>query len=319
MQITPEDAVSANLPRIEAILSSGFSIDRLANETGIQREHVDQLLSRKLTSAYSMWEAKEDAGKLDKWLAEYEQEAAQRPAKTPTFNTITALLAKAHHEGEIVSITGGVGVGKTETCKAYVKEYARGYDRPGAFFVEFTSADKKLTSALESILAAMLGSTTAHSRQSSTLLRVLCGMLKPGDFMILDECNYLVEKDSRTIDAVRDIHNKTGIGIALMGNPDFDKKVYGKNGDFDALASRALRVDFPASTEGDIDCWMQWKGLGTSGKAVRNELVRIGTRPGSMGGLRVLNKLVDNVLKLNQGEPLTPDLIRQFSAQFGRA
>jgi len=54
------------------------------------------------------------------------------------------------------------------------------------------------------------------------------------------------------------------------------------------------------------------------GKQVRNELVRIGTRPGAMGGLRTLNKLIGDVLKFQPGETLTVDGIRQFLAQFGR-
>lgn len=318
MQTLTTDKFSSNLAKIESILSAGFSLDRLANEAAIERDHIDKLLSQERTYDYSEFNAREDATKLDEWLADYEQDAAQRPAQTPTFDTITALLSKAHNQGEIISITGGVGIGKTEACKAYAKEYARGYDRPGAFYVEFTAADKKMTTALEHILTAMLGGHMGNARQSSALLRVLCSRLKPGDFIILDECNYLVEGKSRTIDIVRDIHASTGIGIALMGNPDFDKRVYGKNGDFDALASRAFRYDFPATTEGDIDCWIQWKGLGKVGKQVRNELVRIGTRPGAMGGLRTLNKLIGDVLKFQPGEALTVEGIRQFLAQFGR-
>jgi len=176
-----------------------------------------------------------------------------------------------------------------------------------------------ITSALERILAAMLGGNVGNAKQSSSLmLRVICSNLRPGDFMILDECNYLVAGESRTIEIARDIYASTGIGIALLGNPDFDKKVYGDNSDFDALASRTSKIDFPTSTEDDIDCWIQWKGLGMLGKRVRDKLVNIGKRPGKNGGLRTLNKLMDDIARLQQGASVDVETIEQFLVKFGK-
>lgn len=306
------------LDQIEGILSAGYNLDRLANESTIERSRIENLLSKQFTYEYTEYDAGEDKLMLEIWLADYELKNKQQPAKTPTFCTITALLAKAHNRSEIISITGGVGVGKTEACRSYVKDNARGYDRPGAFYIEFKSADKKTTAVLERILSGMLGGQSGHARQSSALMRAVCSMLKPGDFMVLDECNHLVVGRSPTIDIVRDIFDSTGIGIALLGNQDFDKKVYGERDDFDALASRAFKHDFPISTESDIDSWIQWKNLGKMGKPVRDELARIGKRPGAKGGLRTLNKLVDDVMLYRPGEALSVESIRQFLAQYGR-
>lgn len=307
----------ANITKIESIISSGFSMDRLANEAVIDREHLERFLSQ---DDYLGYGGHQDCGsKLDAWLADYEHTTEKQLAKTPTYNTIQALLSKAHNYGELIAITGGVGVGKSEASQNYAKENARGYDRPGAFYVEFQSADKMITSALERILSAMLGRNAGNAKQSSSLmLRVICSNIRPGDFMILDECNYLVAGESRTIEIARDIYAGTGIGIALLGNPDFDKKVYGDSGDFDALASRTSRIDFPTSTEDDIDCWIQWKGLGMLGKRVRDKLINIGKRPGRNGGLRTLNKLMENIAALQQGAPVDVETIEQFLVKFGK-
>lgn len=319
MQTSQHDDYSMKVLKIESIISAGFSLDRLANETAIEKSHIEQLLSGNCDESYLFGSIRDDQEKLDKWLVAHELEAEKSLSDTPTLTTISALLAKAHHKEEIVSITGGVGVGKTEAAKCYIKKNARGYDRPGAFHVEFKAADKRMTSALERILASMLGARFSRDKQSSSLmLRVVCSHIRPGDFMILDECNHLVDGKSRTIDLARDIYDSTGIGIAMLGNPDFNRKVYSDDSDFDALASRAFRFDFPATTEGDVDSWMQWKGLGAVGKRVRDELVRIGTRPGARGGLRTLNKLLNEMAGVDKGVMPSVERTRQFLAYLGK-
>jgi DNA transposition AAA+ family ATPase len=310
---------SDEIIKIESILSAGFSLDRLANETAIDRQNLDALLSGEYPEGFHYYDLTRDKEKISAWLAEHEQQAVKEFSETPSLISMNAILSKAHRYQEIVSITGGVGIGKTTAARNYVKNNPRGYDRPGAFLVEFKEADKRMTSALERILESMLGARFRKDKQSSSLMmRVVCSNLRQGDLMILDECNRLVDGKSRTIDIARDIYDSTGVGVAMLGNPEFNNKVYGDNGDFDALASRAFRLDFPVTTEGDVDSWIQWKGLGAVGKRVRNELVRIGTNPGARGGLRTLNKLVNEMIGIDKGALPSVERIHQFVNYYGK-
>lgn len=266
METAQSNEFSKNIANIESILSAGFSLDRLANETAIDRQNIDILLSGNYPEGFHYYNLAQDKEKISAWLTEHEQHTVKEFSDTPTLISISALISKAHHQEEIVSITGGVGVGKTTAARNYIKDNPRGYDRPGAFLVEFKEADKRMTSALERILDSMLGARFRKEKQSSSLmLRVICSNIRQGDCMIMDECNRLVDGKSRTIEIARDIYDSTGIGIVMLGNPDFNSKVYGEDGDFDALASRAFRFDFPVTTAGDVDSWIQWKGLGAVG------------------------------------------------------
>lgn len=319
METLQNDDFLNKINRIEGIISAGFSLDRLANEAAIDRQKIDYLLSQEHPEGYCYYDFAQDQEKISTWLAEHEQHSIKEFADTPTLIAISSIVSKAHQQAEIVSITGGVGVGKTTAIENYVKENPRGYDNPGAFLVGFKEADKRMTSALERILDSMLGARFRKEKQSSSLmLRVICSNLRQGDCMIMDECNRLVDGKSRTIEIARDIYDSTGVGIVMLGNPDFNSRVYGEDGDFDALASRAFRFDFPVTTAGDVDSWIQWKGLGAVGKRVRDELVRIGTRPGARGGLRTLNKLIDQMSEVDKGILPSVDRTRQFLAHLGR-
>lgn len=319
MQPLESNHTYANITKIEGVLSSGFSLDRLANETTLDRERLERFLNRDEPFGHSRFRNTEYEEKLDAWLVDHGQATEKPSARTPTYNTIQALLSKAHHRAEFIAITGGVGVGKSQASKDYTKENPRGYERPGAFYVEFASADKSMASALERILGTMLGRKAGSAKQSTSMMtRVICGNLRPGDFMTLDECNFLVVGKSRTIEIARDIYAGSGVGIALLGNSDFDSKVYGDDSDFDALVSRTSRIDFPTSTEDDIDCWIQWKGLGALGKRARDKLVSIGTRPGGRGGLRMLDLLINNITGVSQDAPIDVETIELFLAKFGR-
>lgn len=319
MKTGQQDDFSNKIAKIERILSAGFSLDRLANETAIDRQKINILLSGDFPHGFHYYDLEEDKETISAWLMEHEQQTTKEFSDTPSLIAMNAIFAKTHQRQELSSITGGVGVGKTTAAKSYVKKFPRGYDHPGAFLVEFKEADKRMTSALERILDSMLGARFRKDKQSSSLmLRVICSNMRQGDVMFMDECNRLVDGKSRTIEIARDIYDSTGIGIVMMGNPDFNSKVYGEDGDFDALASRAFRYDFPVTTEGDVDSWLQWKGLGAIGKSARDELVRIGKRPGARGGLRTLNKLIDEMAGVDKGVLPSVDRTRQFLDYLGR-
>ena len=61
----------ANITKIEGILSSGFSLDRLANETTLDRARLERFLNRDEPLGYGGLRNKECEEKLDIWLADY--------------------------------------------------------------------------------------------------------------------------------------------------------------------------------------------------------------------------------------------------------
>lgn len=304
---------------IERQLAAGLPLVRLSNVTEVDTATLDCLIQRKRPGfGYATERRYADAVvKLRAWLAGVQADSEsnrQALAATPTYQRITAALRIAHEAGEIVAITGGVGIGKSEAAKAYALAHPMTYHAPGALRVAFRDADKKSAAALSAIGNALGrdGEGRAGYRNGS-LMDQICAALRPGDVLLLDEYNYL---EGGAINIARDLHETVGVGVAMIGNPDFSKKVWGRSDEFAALANRALRYDFPMNTEDDVDAWLNWKGyLGAPFRAVA---LKIAIRPGKDAGLRSLVKLADQIVRLYGAEALDAKLLEATAKQMGR-
>lgn len=146
----------------------------------------------------------------------------------------------------------------------------------------------------------------------------IAGLLKPGDLLILDECNYLSGRngrDGRALDVIRDLYDDGRAGIVIQGNTDLRARVWGKSEDFAALASRTTYYPMGHTTEEDVDAWLQWAGL--TGKAIRAAAIKIAVRPGRNGGLRTLAKAIDQTRDFYP-DALTAGAIEQTARMIGR-
>lgn len=305
------------LSKLRARLAAGtISLPRLQVITGIDAPELKRFVEDGTMPGVSRFpEHSEAIERIASWL-EADESAAEDDAVyaiTPTFQALQNLLAAAHEGRELIAITGSWGIGKTQAAKYYAASHPRTYNRPGAVRIQFDRTDCKPVAALEKIRDGMGANPGSHRRGNT--MNAIGAALRPGDFLILEECQRLGE----ALDVICSLHDDFGVGIAMIGNPDLSAAVWGKKSTFGALASRANRFDFPTTTPGDVDAWLAWHGL-PDGLNVqeRAKLARcaaaIATRPGQNGGLRALADVIRMAENLFGGQPLTGELFSQLAA-----
>jgi DNA transposition AAA+ family ATPase len=306
------------LSRVETILDTGYLLDRLIGQTGIPESHIKKLMDRQNIGYTNSDSRKQDEAfsALREWLEIHE--SSERPdsfAATPTFEKIQAIIANAHRTGDFVAITGDVGIGKSCAAIEYVKANPRGFNKPGALRVEFTRAERNDTAALQAILGALVGEVEIgrSAYRNGNMMNAICRELDRRDCLILDECNYL----GASIDIARDIYDKSGAAIILIGNPELSNAIWNKKRqDFSALASRTTRFDFPRTLEQDVEAFLTWKGI--TGARIRKIAVEVAARPGQSGGLRTLTKILALREKYYPGLNMDADTFEALAAQIGR-
>ncbi|MBS4016773.1 MAG: AAA family ATPase [Dechloromonas sp.] len=318
LQIVEEDKKNAVLDAVRARLAAGtISLPRLQVITGLDASDLKGFVDLGMTSGINAFPKTSEAFEnLASWLAAEEvgPEDDAACANTPTFKALQNLFAAAHERRELIAITGSWGIGKTQAAKYYAATHPRTYNRPGAVRIQFDRTDCKPVAALEKIRDAIGANPGSHRRGNT--MEAIGATLRPGDFLILEECQRLGE----ALDVIPSLYDDFGIGIAMIGNPDLSTTVWGKKSTFGALASRANRFDFPATTPDDVDAWLVWHGLPDvlSGQE-RAKLARcaaaIATRPGQNGGLRALADVIRMAENLFGGQRLTGDLLSQLAAQ----
>lgn len=311
-----QDARAAVLDAIRARLAAGtVNTARLQIVTGLDSHQLKSILDFGQIEGYdSSRETRQAIADLDDWLKEAEQppddDAAY--AVTPTFQTLQNLLAMAHQKRELLAITGSWGIGKTQAAQYYAASHPRTHQRPGAVRIQFDGTDCKPVAALEKIRDALNANPSSHQR--GNVMKALGAALRPGDFLILEECQRLGD----ALDVICSLHDDFKVGIAMIGNPDLSAAVWGKKATFGALASRANRFDFPSTTPDDVDAWLAWHGLPEGLNSLeRSRLARaaaaVATRPGRNGGLRALADIVRFQQTLYSGQTLTGDLFTQLA------
>jgi DNA transposition AAA+ family ATPase len=308
--------------RVEGIVAAGFSLTRLSVETGIPEDRLQRYLADDLSIGPSRIaghrsSTEDEFNTIVTWLEEEDESKSGNVgyAATPTFQAIQAAMQLAVAGRLLVAITGGVGIGKSEAAKAFVSSRPRGHLRPGAVRVEFSDTDDRSSAALARIYAALSRSGYGGRMRgdaSTAMLAAIEGALRPGDCLVLDECNYL----RASADAVRSLYDRIHIPIVMIGNPDFGRGIFGTGSTFEALANRAIRRDFPRSTEEDVDAWLSWKGV--SGIKLRRAAVAIACRPGATGGLRTLAQVFEIARTYYPQADIDGPLLQSVAAQIGR-
>lgn len=307
---------------VEARLASGISRLRLSLETGIRLDHLGPILERRPVNGFNQGgdhsrDALETLAALEQWLenAPAEHESRDSRAETPSFNAMSSIFAIAHQTRSLVAITGPVGFGKSFAAKCYAADHPRTHKKPGAVRIQFNKTDNKTSAVLATILAALRGESLGAYR-SGNLYQALGANLRPGDFLIPDECQRL----EAAVDIIASLHDDFGIGIAMVGNPDFSRAIWGNDRTFDALGSRILRHDFLNTSGEDVEAFMAWKGT-LNGLPVKERVamlkaaVSIGTRPGREGGLRTLNQVIDYAASAYGKQALTGPILSHLVKQ----
>jgi DNA transposition AAA+ family ATPase len=310
------------LKRVEAHLAAGLPRQRIALICDIDGDRLNRVLSGQPAEAwesgyagvYAGPESKRVFAALDAWLSENATPIGDDAgyAVTPTFQHLQNLLSHAHQGRTLLAITGTWGVGKTQAGMFYAATHARSYREPGAVRIQFNPTDNKPAAALARIRDAL--ATTGGAYRNGALMNSIGDALKPGDFLILDECQRLGD----ALDIVCSLHDDYGIGIAMIGNPDLSGKLWGKRPAFGALASRTNRFDIPHATANDVDAWLAWHGLptgltGTQRAGLIKACIEIATRPTQNGGLRALAHVFDTAERMYADQVLTGEFLAQLA------
>ena len=274
----------------KVLLSSGMTQDAMARTAGVSGATLSLWLAGKYAGNNSAFEERMVA-----WLAEHSGPALDRCetapvwVQTPSATAIEAALNYAQHRPSIAVVYGGAGVGKTTTIGRYVRATTS---------VWAWEADSTRTSMLEVLRAIeenvgrYAWGVRCNEKRSSDIYRMIAERLiwapKPA-LLIVDEAQHL---KLEAVEALRAIHDSTGVGLVLSGNESVYAKLTGgtRRAEFAQLFSRVgrrLRLDRPSP--GDVAAILQaWR---IEGIKERELCQQIASLPGGLRGL--VNVLVD--------------------------
>ncbi|MCG8470534.1 MAG: AAA family ATPase [Desulfobacterales bacterium] len=126
---------------------------------------------------------------------------------TPTAQKISAALSYAQMAHDVTVIFGGAGVGKTETCKKYASS------NPNVWHVTMTPSTAVVGACLERV-ALKLG-LHISGRAAKIEMAIMERLTGTDGLLIIDEAQHL---NVRSLEALRSLHDATGVGLAILGN-----------------------------------------------------------------------------------------------------
>ena len=278
------------LERIEALLSSGVSIVQLGGMTGVGDTGIASLL--KSTNREELGQGRvgtenkrigTQLRQLDTWLlANPDFGSGMFPhADMPTGRKIEAVVNRALAKKSSEVIVSPWGVGKSWELKRLARSEPMTRTRPGILFVPFTRDDSNPAAVYRKI-ADYMGIEASFSSRGRTIAQQVRDIFRPGDVLVGDEINYLIE--TKSFPVLRDIFDNTPASLVLAVNPvDW---VFKDKDHMQAFMSRARQTHLSGNTVEDATAIMD--SLGLTGSALRRAAARIITRRGELGGARGL-------------------------------
>lgn len=208
---------------------------------------------------------------------------------TPTFLKITGLLDAIAAVPSIGVIIGASGVGKSVAARAYADDY-----RSRARMIEVTLSSSARRDLLDAILdAAEIYQDRVDARTPGSErvnLRTLTWKLADGGprLLIIDEAQKL---ETKAIELLGELCDAAPISIALIANPSFTNRIFGKTKDAGSIEFQRLigRIGVNRCVDlrpEDIDKICESHGI-TSSEA-RKLIHKWASRPGGLHQVRQL-------------------------------
>jgi DNA transposition AAA+ family ATPase len=146
--------------------------------------------------------------------------------ETATWRRINEVARVCHAEGDIGLVTGEAGIGKTFAVKEYV---ARNH---GVILIE---ADATYT--VRHLFQELANAVGIQSKGDTHfyLEEVIRKLKNSKRLIIVDESEHL---NVKSLDVIRRINDRAGVGILLVGLPAFLHYLRGRKGDYTYLFSR---------------------------------------------------------------------------------
>ncbi|OHD26098.1 MAG: hypothetical protein A2Y38_15530 [Spirochaetes bacterium GWB1_59_5] len=221
--------------------------------------------------------------------------------ETPTASKIVGVLAYSQMAGDIGCIYGGAGLGKTVTLHAYAEQ------NPSVWIAEMNACSAAVASALE-VVCEVTGVRGTAGRPVRMLGDIGKRLKGTGGLLIVDEAQHL---RIQALEALRAIHDLTGIGLVLCGNESVYARLTGggsREATFAQLFSRLgkrLRLTKPG--KGDIEQLADHYGV--AGAEERALCFDIASRPGALRGMVKTLRLA-GMFAAGEGAELSADHIR---------
>ena len=255
----------------------GLSQERASKETGVSAAALNQFLSGKYKGDNSTL-----SDKLIIWLASRERRGDTAAAlavpgytETDTAGKILKVLHFAQAAGDLSVVYGGAGVGKTTTIRHYAAH------NPNVWVVTMRPDTATVAACLEEIGESM--GLRSFSR-SNRLSRDICRRLEDTrGLIVIDEAQHL---SVPAIEAIRSIHDATGIGLVLSGNESVYARLTGgsRAASFAQLFSRiGKKLRLTRTTAADVGEIAALHGI--AGAKEIAFLTGISQKPGALRGV----------------------------------
>lgn len=270
---------------LKRLIADGTTQSEIARGAGISDTSVSQFVNRsdKYKASFSTL-----AAKLERWLSartERLEALGTMPTApawydTPTAARIMSVLRFSQLAGDIGLVMGGAGQSKTTCCRRYAAE------RPNVWHVEMTRSHGRHLAALERV-ARSLGIKVVTRAPDALQEAIQAKVDGTQGLLIIDEAQHL---ETAALEALRAVHDATGVGLAFVGNESVYARLTGgsRAAEFAQLYSRIgkrVRLTKPsrADVEALADAW------GVQGAEGRDLLMSIASRPGA---LRICTKVL---------------------------
>lgn len=153
---------------------------------------------------------------------------------TPTAQKMLDMLRLTHLTRENGLLYAQAGTGKTTTIKHYAQQY------PDTILIEADVTDSP--SVVLKAIAKKIGASTAGSL-NDIKEGILEKLTDSGRMIIVDEAEQL---STKSLEILRRLHDKAGIGLVLVGMPRLLSNLMGKRGELAQLYSRiGLHLPLP--------------------------------------------------------------------------
>ena len=283
-----------------AMAAAALTQAKAAREIGVSESALSAWLSDKYGADDRGVEAR-----MVRWLNSLSERARWRdglPApppwvETPTSRRILAALAYAQAAGDLAVIYGAAGTGKTFAARRYAET------RPNAWLATMTSAARSTCPCLERVAHAC-GLRPRFAGAARIELDLTARLEGCEALVMVDEAQHL---DLGALEALRGIHDATGVGLAILGNELVYARITGgrREAEFAQLFSRiGKRVRLVGPEKGDLEAVLDAWGVGAG---ARSAVRRIGRQPGA---LRSLTKTLRLAHLFAHGAPVAEEHVR---------
>lgn len=280
VQTLPEDQFDIIQSIRDKIAKKKLSQSRAANEIGISSSALSQFMSGQYAGSNDSV-----CKKVQTWITtseEREEIEQQLPAapdfiETPTAQKIMAALSYSQVAGDITIIYGSAGLGKTVASRQYAKS------RSNVWVATMTPTTAGLGPCLYRVSEACGVRGAGGGRSWKVEKEIIDRISDTNGQIIIDEAQHL---ELRSIEALRGIHDATGIGLALVGNELVYHRITGgrRQVEFAQLFSRIgkrLRLTIPSQS--DMDAMLTAWSI--TDKPAAKALIDIAKRPGGLRGV----------------------------------